>query len=697
MKNIIIKFIMKQYIYIINYEKLGLNQSIKIGSTKYPHSRLCSYQTHIFINVEYYKLYQVKHNNLNCYQIDDLIQETFEKDKTNVITGEGGTEWYQADRINSKILEKFFNKNNIKFEHVNINDLVKCPRETEESLKNYINNELFSIFKESLILKNKFNSINNTNVIARDYQTIIIKSLIDFLKKKKKVYLELATGAGKTFITFEILKKIMPEIIVCFSPRTKINTQNISKKYLNKLDNKYYPINFSKNKNIKELYLKHKKIIITCCTQSADNLYNFIKDLNSHNIFVWFDEAHWGVEDTWLNSEKESIEFWLHDNMKIKQRLFTSASPDNNIVTSYPKTFGELYSPIKIKELIEQKWLCSIKPYIFETPEKDNVNLSKYIIDNFTKLNKNYGLSFHSRTSNAYKLFKHHFNKYNLNETDIKPFLIIGDNNTTVNKKVNEIIKTYNDYDFTNLDIFMNTKNSIAYTVKKLDMGWDFSELDFICFSDSKLSSKDIIQCIGRGTRPDKLGNKGRNLNKILSVLLPVFVNNINEKNDFSQIINVIKYLIMDIGLDIKKAIINKNTPKEYEIKNSENVDYNGSDEIGAQLLKLLGYKNNLKELYGIMRKHKIYNDKDYEEFIKSNKQLKLKNQVYDYEGFKWKQVVDINGDKYYETYQECINAKSILSRNKDFKNKIKRLNWSKLNKFDSKIPPYDKLKEYYY
>ena len=49
-------------------------------------------------------------------------------------------------------------------------------------------------------------------------------------------------------------------------------------------------------------------------------------------------------------------------------------------------------------------------------------------------------------------------------------------------------------------------------------MGWDFSELDFICFSDAKMSHKDIIQCIGRGTRPDKLELDGRNKYKKLDI-----------------------------------------------------------------------------------------------------------------------------------------------------------------------------------
>lgn len=442
---------------------------------------------------------------------------------------------------------------------------------------------------------------------------------------------------------------------------------------------------------------------MSSCIQSQEKIYEDIKHLKT-NIFVWFDEAHWGIEDTWIDNEKESIKFWLNSE-NIKYRLFTSASPDNNIVTKNYKIFGELYNPIKIKELIKEKWLCPIIPYIFETQKNNNVNLLNYIINNFKKLNKNFGLSFHSRNKNAYKLFKEHYKLYSNKKTDIKPFLIIGDNNREINNKIRKI-ENYND--FSNLDIFMRTQNSIAYTVKKLDMGWDFIKLDYISFSDVKLSSKDIIQCIGRGIRPDGLGKNGKNLNKKLAILLPIFIDNLEEKTEFSQIINVLKYLIQDIGLDIKDAIIKKNNDKK-NINGDLTVNYNGSDIIGAKILKLLGYKNDLNELYGIMRKNKIYNDKDYYKFIENNKHLQLKKQVYDYEGFKWKNIVDIDGDKYYQTYEECVEAtkKAINNINEKFEydeNKVEEIlieieeNGNIiLNKFDSKIPPFNKLKEYFY
>ena len=81
-------------------------------------------------------------------------------------------------------------------------------------------------------------------------------------------------------------------------------------------------------------------------------------------------------------------------------------------------------------------------------------------------------------------------------------------------------IKTYLPYDARDYE---KTKNSIGYVVQRFSMGYDFKNIDYIIFSDRKTAYKDIIQCIGRGTRSDKLGEDGKNLNKNLLFYMPCF------------------------------------------------------------------------------------------------------------------------------------------------------------------------------
>ena len=83
-------------------------------------------------------------------------------------------------------------------------------------------------------------------------------------------------------------------------------------------------------------------------------------------------------------------------------------------------------------------------------------------------------------------------------------------------------------------------------------MGYDFNKIDFICLSDPKLSLQDIIQCIGRGIRPDALGQYGSNKEKILVISLPVYIDE-NGDNKYEKIIEVLKYLLYDIEISFEE------------------------------------------------------------------------------------------------------------------------------------------------
>ena len=95
----------------------------------------------------------------------------------------------------------------------------------------------------------------------------------------------------------------------------------------------------------------------------------------------------------------------------------------------------------------------------------------------------------------------------------------------------------------------------MGYVVQKYSMGYDFKDIDYIIFADPKTASKDIIQCIGRGTRSDKLGEEGRNLHKNLKFYIPVYYEH-NQKDEdiednkniiLENVIKVLRYLILDM------------------------------------------------------------------------------------------------------------------------------------------------------
>jgi hypothetical protein len=547
----------------------------------------------------------------------------------------------------------------------------------------------------------------------RDYQKNIIQNSFLKLNDLHKLYLELATGGGKSFIIYKIMANINPDIIIIFSPRKKINKQNISKKYLSLLNNEYLVYNCSNDKNFETFKTKcaneKKKMIIVACPQASNNkVYEIINTYNLSNIFIWFDEAHHTIEN-WINKlDIKSIKFFLEDKSKIINRIFTSASPDKEHIDKFLNIFGKIYSPIKVKDLIKMKWLCPIKCNILEYDILD-YNLINWVLNGFTENNKSFGFSFHSRDNNAFNLFYKHYKLFINKETTIKPYLLINDDGLDdTNKNILKKIKL--DYNFRDDTNFENTIKSIAYVVKQYDMGYDFINLDYIVITDSKTSFKDIIQSIGRGTRPDGKGENGRNSEKELLLMLPTYINE-EDYNDYKNIIEVLRYLILDLDLDIENLIIKSIKPKKPIEYDSLDNEYIGDKNNNSKLLDLLYSHNilekiNTKSLIKFCKIYKIYNEQDYYRFKEINPSLNLKYNLYEYPGFYWKNIIDINNELHYSTKLECKKAKTKLI--KDFEKKlnekeyetflenIESEGWLELNKYDKKIPPYHDLDKYY-
>ena len=550
----------------------------------------------------------------------------------------------------------------------------------------------------------------------REYQRTIIENGLEKLTNLHKFYLELATGGGKSYIIYKILSKLKPKTIVIFSPRKNINNQNCSSKYLSILDYEYLVYNCSNGGDFtifKEKCLReNKKMIIVACPQgSNEKVYNLIHD-NLNDIFIWFDEAHHTIEK-WVDKlDNKYTKYFLENSDTINNRIFTSASPDKEQVGKYPNYFGELYSPIKVKELISLGWLCPINCKILEF-DIPNFNLLTWILEGFIENNKSFGFSFHSRDNNAFNLFYKHYQQYLNSETDIKPYLLIHDAglNETNRNKMKDIRL---DYNFRNVTDFENKKlkeenpKNMAYVVKQYDMGYDFQKLDYIVITDPKVSFKDIIQCIGRGTRPDKKGPNGTNLEKVLLLMLPTYIKE-EDDNDYKNIIEVLRYLILDLDMDIEKILIKP--IDSVESKETVGLDYKGTKKNSSKLLDLL-YANNIlnrvntKTLNKFCVKYSIKTEQDYYRFKAQNPSLNLKNNLYEYPGFYWKNVVDPNNEVYYSSKSECKKSKEKLINEYELKlneedydeflGDIEDNGWIELNKYDAKLPPYRDLDKFY-
>ena len=576
--------------------------------------------------------------------------------------------------------------------------LTKSHKKIKENMREKIN---------SFKLKRSNKIVKKVTWNTRKYQEDIIASGKKALSTINKFYLELATGGGKSYIVYNLLNYIKSDTIIIFSPRKKINQQNGHQKYLSIIADDYELFNGS-NYDILDDWLqerKNKKKMIIACIQSQDKIYKKIKEHKVTDISIWFDEAHWGIEK-WVDAEDTpSKQFFIRDNELIKKRIFTSASPDIDKIKSNQDVFGELYSPIKVKELMDLKWLCPIKPRILEY-DNETLNLCDWVTKEFIKTESCFGFSFHSRDDNAFNLFYQHYQTYKNRKTTVKPYLLINNEGLSdTNRKRLDTIDL--NYYFRDDKDFESNEKSLGYVCKKYDMGYDFAKLDYLVFSDPKMSRQDIIQCIGRGTRPDGLGENGQNLHKILNIMLPVYIG--EDEGSYKNIIEVLRYLVLNLDVDILEDFIHDGDSVSLTDKKGKGVDYGGENNKSV-ILDLIYQRNILerptaKILYRFCRKYEIRTEDVYNRFKRLNPSIPLKDNIYEYNGFKWQNVMDPEGENYYGNRDEIEKAEDqIVSQIEDedeleeFYAEREETGWIVLNRYDSKIPPMKigQLEHYY-
>jgi superfamily II DNA or RNA helicase len=652
----------KSYIYIRDNDWFKQSNVYKVGITTSIIDRGNTYITGELYRGIYVKIYELNINKSKLLLIDKLIKDEF---KCLNIHYDGGIEFY--DRIIIDKIEPFFIENKIKFISKNEDELTRINRDNNEDI--IINNYL-KLVKNLLLLKEKK---KEKEIILRDYQIEAVDYIEKELIKNNKIYLCLATGAGKTQIAFNVFDKIKPQYLLIFSPRIAIKKQN--------------------NK-----YLNHPNIH-NYCYQSYKNVYDLIIKNDIKDLFIWFDEAHWTL-DNWASDKKNSIkQFFITDNIHIKYRLFTTASPNKEFVLSHNSIYGELYEPIKFKELQEKRYLADIEVEIFDKEiNKNNVEFNNLIFNTFNKTNqeRKQGLSFHNNCNSAYRYYLHHLKSFNEGKIDIKPYILINedfiknesydndnnhdndDNNIKedlkdikkIKKELGKDIIYYNDIKEFELEVEKHQK-SIGYVVAKYSMGYDNKNIDIIYFTDYKLSSKDIIQSIGRGTRI--------NGDKYLRIILPTNFNNEVEK-EYKKIENVLKYLLLDIELDydkIKCYKFNKITndkpyikSKDYEIIEDTNEKSNINTMKHDIIVKVNQWTTT--KIINQLKFNNIHNIKDYNIYKDFNKNINLPdiNELLEMQNFNFKDTY-LNEEEcpYYYNKYECID---II---KTYKKELRKIN----------------------
>lgn len=543
------------------------------------------------------------------------------------------------------IIKNDFIKIGIVIEELNIDNINKIL------INEYDKKKLINEIENNELINNE--QENNELYKPRDYQIIIIDYLYKSLLNNKPIYLELSTGAGKSYIAYQLFIKFKPDNIIILSPLKSINKQNISDNYFNLLNNYYIKIDNLDKFN----YNKDLNYVFSICINSYKKVYDIINNNNLNNIFIWFDEADYGIEN-WIDDLSNDIHknFLLTNNNNIKYRLFTSASPNKEVIIENSKYFGELYNPISIKELTKQKYLSKIKVYILEFEKKLNKKeYVQFMLKEFQKKKRNLGISSHTTCDNAYKLFIEHYELFINNKTTIKPFLLINNDCLDILRtKISDTIDLGDINDFT---------NGIGYIVNQYSRGYDNKFIDIIFISDPKNSYKSNIQLIGRGIRPHE--------NKHLDLIIPTNYDNLQK--EYSNVEETLKYIINNIEIDyddiFRRFISNKNNDK---INNEENEEDNYDEKckiINTILLNICkNHKWSVKGLITQLKRKNIHNNIDYMKYKNRHKYLNFPDNIYE----------KFPTFTFYDTYREKENPYiskeeiiKIINDNKDNINKF--------------------------
>ena len=314
---------------------------------------------------------------------------------------------------------------------------------------------------------------------------------------------------------------------------------------------------------------------------------------------------------------------------------------------------------------------------------KNNVDICNYNLEHFSKFDCKFGFSFHNIRESAFNLFLEHYKSFIEGNTKIKPFLLVGDD--FQKSKLDEIRL---EYDFRSIDLYEETENSMGYVVQQYSIGYDFNKIDYIVFSDPKMSYSDIIQCIGRGIRPDGLGENGTNLYKKLSIMLPVYIESEIDTN-FNRIEGILRYLVHDIDylfedMDMKFSLSGG--------KKLMGEKYEGLENMKAILLDLLrgGKYSTWKptEFITLLKNNNIHDRENaYDTFIKRRPELYLPEYPYRcFPDFTWEQTYD---ESPYYSKEECKKKiAQIKENNEDLDLDEEDEPEVYLNSIDPKIPP---------
>jgi superfamily II DNA or RNA helicase len=523
-----------------------------------------------------------------------------------------------------------------------------------------IPSDVFKLIKSYMINKNINITLNPSK--PRDYQKKIIAHSIMHFEDNARGYLEMACGTGKSLTAYWINSYMSNKLSIIAVPSLNLlsqfyndfSTQMFLERNKHQFvlvgsdadienEERYYNNGLLITTDVTKIKMEigmiikrytydneqmHKLVIITTY-QSSNYVIAALKQLKLIPDLCIFDEAHKTV-----GSSNKKFSLLLDDkNLKIKKRLFMTATPkicngnDENetILSMNDETwYGKQIYLYNTYNAIKDKYLVD---YQIVTMYTDNeyinniITKNKYVNNEKMEQEESHYVACAIMLLNATQNKEcHHLVTYHNSINKSKKF-----------KSILEALKSYYNKDIVVLHLdgkmSMNKRNNIITTFKESDMciltsakvlneGVNIPIIDGICFIDSRTSTIDIVQCIGRSLR---LHNR-KQMAKIFVPVLIEDINNIDENKTFGNTVRIIKSL-SNTDTGINDYFICKQKGVEYNRNIIKHLNYINAEKIGEGIdinewisdieMRIWKKSDGWKYMYNKLKK-----------FIRTNKRL---------------------------------------------------------------------------
>ena len=373
------------------------------------------------------------------------------------------------------------------------------------------------------------------------HQQQCLDQVLNHYENETRGYIEMACGSGKTLTSYWIDKHLNNKSTIIFVPSLSLLSQFysewIKQSYGENIDVNYVLVGSDTEKNHAENYaflsldpieiqknISESKIknVVICTYHSHEKVKKIKFD------FGIYDESHKTVG----SSDKYFAGTLFDINVNIKKRLFMTATPkmytgkinEKIICMTNEKIYGKKIFKYNLKTAIENKKLVDYEVIALASRATTITKLikSNTLIKNIHDGTCNHMVTYHNKISSSV-MFRNMLADINEKLYDNQE-LCIYDLSSNMSITTRQRI----------MREFRESRRGILCTSKILNEGVNIPIIDSICFVDSRSSTIDIIQSIGRALRlyPGKERAK---------IFVPVLTTNDNAYDNITKILLALK------------------------------------------------------------------------------------------------------------------------------------------------------------